>query len=163
MKMKPSICIIAVLLVTASCNQNDSSLPADFAVRLEGGFSDMVDTFEKKYTRSAVLPRMRDSTIDFEFTLQEKNRIYYALNNMDYGMLPEHVSTQCDAYIDPSHTIKLTVRANGITKHIIYVDGCITKNKQAVGVSKVINLIGEISAKHKEVQQIPQTTMMLDM
>lgn len=157
-----SFCTATLLLLISSCNQNNLPLPADFAIRIEGGFRDSINTFDGQYTRSAVAPAMRDSTVSFDFTVQEKDSIYRVLNKMNYTALPENVSTKCEEYIQPHHNIRLTIRANGITKSVIYDDDCVTRNKQMSAVSKVIILIDEIAAKHKEIQQIPQT-MLFDM
>jgi hypothetical protein len=158
-----SFCTLITFLITASCNQNKLLLPTDFAIKIEGGSRNIINTFDGKYTRSAVAPAMRDSTVKFDFTVQEKDSIYRALNRINYTALPERGSTKCEAYIDPHHTVKLTIRANGLTKCIIRDDGCITGDNQVSAVFKVIDLIDEIAAKHKEVQQIPRTTMMLDL
>jgi bisphosphoglycerate-independent phosphoglycerate mutase (AlkP superfamily) len=103
-----------------------------------------------------------DSTVSFNFNQDEKREIYLSLQKMYYTSYPDNISSKCEHQIVPSHKVELIIRANEVIKHISYEDGCRDETMQSRELRHLVNLIYEISNRHKAVRQLPET-MLIDL
>jgi hypothetical protein len=149
-------------------------VPPDFALRIEGMFYDEIDTFKRKYSRPGVRRPdkmsvvhgevMReiiagDSAVSFDFNQDEKQEIYLYLQKMYYTNYPDNISSKCEHQIVPSHKVELVIRANEMIKHISYEDGCEDETMQSRELRHLVNLLYEMSSRHKAVRQLPETIL----
>ncbi|MBO0357627.1 hypothetical protein J0X19_06695 [Hymenobacter sp. BT186] len=177
MKSPVKYIIVLVALSISSCTWNQSEIPADFAIKIEGMFHDKVDTFNGTYVRSGVKkPKKKeiingretgrniieysDSVVYTTFTIQEKQELYSLLRKINYTTYPDTSKIECESDIVPSHKIHIKVRANNRIKYISYNDGCQDNNNEIKAARSIVNLTMEILERHKEVKQLPETVLL---
>ncbi len=134
-------------------------MPEDFNFKMEIGVGNMriykIDTFRNTFTSS--LDHENDTTIEFQFLLIEKKKIYKIIKDIDVFIYPENYSPTTTIQILPSYSYYFESTLNGYTIKINWEENTYSDTKESKNLMKLFDVIFKNAMEDEKVKRLPES------
>ena len=134
-------------------------MPDDFNFKFETGIGKTkffkVNTYNN--TLTSPINFEKDTTIGFQFSINEKEKIYKIIEDIDISIYPENYAPTCVQRILPASTYYFETSINGDTIRINWEENTHSRTKESKNLMKLFNEIYTISGENEKVKNLPDS------
>jgi len=158
--------VVIVISVTIGCVINldyrhtsydyPDSMPVDFNFisNIESN-SYILDTYKNKLTKA--IDSKVDTIISYQLSLDEKQKIYEVLKDIDIYKYPENYAPTSTITVSPSFAFQFEFTLNGSNHKIIWTENTESETKDARDLRKLFNAIQRILLTDDRIKKLPES------